>query len=90
MAAWSDGYVTDIQYTGKFYGELAPGYLAFACLRQAVRPPVLGRGSSYLELGCGQGFGLSLLAAANPERSFMGVDFHPGQIANAQRLAREA
>lgn len=90
MAAWSDGYVTDIQYTGKFFGELAPGYLAFACLRQGVRPPALGRGSSYLELGCGQGFGLNLLAAANPWMSFMGVDFHPGQIANARRLADEA
>lgn len=90
MAAWSDGYVTDIQYTGQYYPELAPGALAFACLRQAVRPPTLGRGSTYLELGCGQGFGLNLLAAANPQMQFWGVDFNPAQIANATRLAADA
>ncbi|MGH6909684.1 MAG: class I SAM-dependent methyltransferase [Phenylobacterium sp.] len=89
MAAWSDGYFTDIQYTRKFFPHMAPGLLAFACLRQGIRPPNLGPGSTYLELGCGQGFGLNLLAAANPAMQFWGVDFHPGQIANAQQLARE-
>ena len=89
MAAWSDGYVTDIQYVGRFYSELAPGALAFACLRQSVRPPALGPGSTYLELGCGQGFGLNLLAAANPAMQFWGVDFNPAHIANASRQAAE-
>lgn len=88
MAAWSDGYHTDIQYTAKSYAELAPGFLAFACLRQGVRPPDFGPGSTYLELGCGQGFGLNILAAANPAASFWGVDFHPAQIDNAIRQAR--
>ncbi|WP_296597570.1 class I SAM-dependent methyltransferase [Phenylobacterium sp.] len=90
MAGWSDGYVTEIQYTGQFYPELAPGYLAFCCLRQSIRPPALGTGATYLELGCGQGFGLNLLAAANPGMQFVGVDFNPAQIANAARLAAEA
>jgi SAM-dependent methyltransferase len=90
MAAWSDGYFTDIPYTDKFYAELAPRYLAFACLRQGVRAPRLEPGSAYLELGCGQGYGLNLLAAANPRMTFRGVDFHPGQIANARRLAEAA
>lgn len=90
MAAWSEGYFTDIPYTDKFYAELAPAYLAFACLRRGVRPPRLGPGSAYLELGCGNGFGLNLLAAANPQMSFRGVDFHPGQIETARRLAADA
>jgi SAM-dependent methyltransferase len=90
MATWSDGYFTDIQYTSQYYPEMAPGYLAMACLRQGVRPPALGPGASYLELGCGQGYGLNLLAAANPSLAFHGVDFHPGQIDNARRLARAA
>jgi len=90
MAAWSEGYVTEVPYTDRFYGELAPGYLAFACLRRGVRPPRLRPGSAYLELGCGNGYGLNLLAAANPRMDFRGVDFHPGQIDNAQRLADEA
>lgn len=88
MESWSEGYFAGVQYTRRFFYQMTPGYLAFACLRQGVRPPPLGPGSVYLELGCGQGLSLALTAAANPEMSFVGVDFHPGQIANAQRVAR--
>lgn len=88
MDAWSEGYFTDVQYTRHFFFQMSPGFMAFSCLRQGVRPPQLGPGSVYLELGCGHGFGLALMAAANPEMSFVGVDFHPGQIANGQRVAR--
>jgi SAM-dependent methyltransferase len=90
MAVWSEGYFTDVQYTGHSYPHMAPGYLRMAALLGGVRAPDLGEGSTYLELGCGQGFNLNLLAAANPQISFIGMDFHPGQIANAQRLARRA
>lgn len=90
MAAWSDGYFTDVQYTAKFFGHLTPARIAFACLRQGVRPPEIGPGATYLELGCGQGFNLNLIAAANPAIDFWGLDFHPGQIANARRLAKES
>jgi len=90
MSDWSDGYTTDVQYTAQLYRELAPTYLAFACLAQGYRPPDTGAGSTYLELGCGQGFGANLLAAANPAMRFVGVDFMPGHIANARRLADAA
>lgn len=90
MAVWSEGYFTDVQYTGHSYPHMAPGYLKLAALLGGARPPELGDGSAYLELGCGQGFNLNLLAAANPRTTFIGVDFHPGQIANAQRLAKAA
>jgi SAM-dependent methyltransferase len=90
MSEWGGGYVTNIQYTTGFYRELAPAYLSFACLLEGVRPPPMGPGAAYLELGCGQGFGTNLLAAANPGMAFTGVDFMPGHIANARRLARDA
>jgi SAM-dependent methyltransferase len=90
MSVWSEGYVTDIPYTNKVYAELAPGFLAFACARQGVRPPRLGRGARYLELGCGQGYGLALLAAANPALDFVGIDFNPAHVASARRLAAAA
>jgi SAM-dependent methyltransferase len=89
MDGWSDGYFTDVAYTRHFFFQMAPGFMAFSCLRQGVRPPRLGPGSVYLELGCGHGFGLALMAAANPEMSFVGVDFHPGQIANGQRITHQ-
>lgn len=90
MAVWSDGYFTGVQYTRKYYSHMAPANMAFACVRQGIRPPELGPGATFLELGCGQGYGLNLLAAANPAIRFFGIDFNPGQIANARSLAGAA
>ena len=44
----------------------------------------------YLELGCGQGFGLNLIAALYPDSEFVGVDFNPQHIAHARDLATSA
>jgi SAM-dependent methyltransferase len=90
MTDWSEGYVTDIEYTGQFYRELAPTYLAFVALMQGYHPPKLGKGATYCELGCGQGTGTAVLAAANPGMNFWGIDFNPAQIANAKRYAETA
>lgn len=94
MASWSAGYVLDIQYTPGFYRELAPSFLRFVAQSNSIHAPDIGgeggMGASYCELGCGQGFGTALLAAANPNTRFWGFDFNPGQIANARRLAASA
>jgi SAM-dependent methyltransferase len=90
MSSWSGGYHTEVQYTSHFHRHTAPGVLKLACLMNGVRPPALGEGAVYLELGCGQGFNLNVLAAANPGMRFVGVDFNPGQIANAQAFAAQA
>jgi SAM-dependent methyltransferase len=90
MPDWSAGYVLDIPYTSGFYRELSPAYLQFVALAQSIRPPTMVAGSTYCELACGQGFGTNLLAAANPHVRFWGMDFNPGQIANARRLAAAA
>jgi SAM-dependent methyltransferase len=89
MPDWSSGYVLDIPYTSGFYRELAPTYLQFVLRSESLRAPALGPGSTYCELGCGQGFGTALLAAANPQLRFWGFDFNPAQIANARRLAED-
>ena len=91
MATWSGGYVLDIPYTSGFYREIAPTYLDFVLAAAAgFRTPRLDRSFTYCELGCGQGFGTALLAAANPNGTFWGLDFNPAQIANARRLVAEA
>ncbi|MDX2102697.1 MAG: methyltransferase regulatory domain-containing protein [Alphaproteobacteria bacterium] len=90
MTAWSGGYVSDIPYTAGFYRETAPSHISFALAVQGMRLPPFGPGSTYCELGCGQGFGTNLLAAANPLAKFWGIDFNPAQIANAETLASEA
>ena len=59
-------------------------------LRDRVGPDVLGRGSLHdvdriLEVGCGQGIGLLLLADRFPTAQLVGVDLDPGMIRRARR-----
>jgi tRNA G46 methylase TrmB len=42
-----------------------------------------------LELGCGQGLGLCVMAAANPHMRFVGVDFNPEQIARIMEWSKK-
>jgi predicted SAM-dependent methyltransferase len=91
-AGWGGGYYTGLTYGCYSFHELAPNWLDFALLSQRQRPPRSGGEGSpfrYLELGSGMGLGLCLLAAAYPEGSFIGIDFHPSHIANSQWLAAE-
>jgi hypothetical protein len=44
----------------------------------------------YCELGCGRGYGTVLLAAANPDIEFVGVDFNPAHVGEARGLASAA
>jgi SAM-dependent methyltransferase len=83
---WTGGYVADIGYTAGFYRETAPGHLAFAALCLGRSPGRALQPRKVLELGFGQGFGLALLAAANPEIEFEGYDFNPEHVANARKL----
>ena len=87
---WAKGYVADIGYTSGFYRECNPAHMAFAALTTGRSPGLAFRPKQVLELGFGQGFGLSLLAAANPDIAFTGYDFNPEHVANAQRLVQSA
>jgi SAM-dependent methyltransferase len=87
---WSRGYVADIGYTAHFYREMTPAHLAFAALITGRSPGRALRPKQFLELGCGQGFGLALLAAANPHIDFEGCDFNPEHVAHANRVIRNA
>jgi trans-aconitate methyltransferase len=84
------GYVSDVTYTLGFYRELAPTYLNLACIVNGVDTPPLSEPSRYCELGCGRGYGTMLLAAANPNIEFVGIDFNPSHIAEARSLATRA
>jgi SAM-dependent methyltransferase len=91
-AGWGRGYYTGLPYGCYSFRELAPNWLDFALLSQRQRPPRSGGEGSpfrYLELGSGMGLGLCLLAAAYPEGTFIGIDFHPSHIAHSQWLAAE-
>ena len=87
---WSHGYNVSGGYTFGFYRETAPDWLNFAALLNGYRVPDTSGAFRYLELGCGQGFGLCLLAATYPEAEFLGIDFNPEHVAHARELARSA
>ncbi|PCD04312.1 methyltransferase [Sphingomonas spermidinifaciens] len=84
-AGWSDGYVTDLDYTYGYYRELNPAMLRLACLAANVQPPAIDD-CTYLELGFGQGVSINMHAAAAPGR-FWGIDFNPAHALHARTLA---
>jgi SAM-dependent methyltransferase len=90
MSSWTDGYVSEINYTHGFYRELTPSFLAFCMMLKGLRTPPLGPTFAYCELGCGQGFSTNLIAAANPRGDFWATDFNPAHAAGAQHLAQAA
>ncbi|QIK38586.1 methyltransferase domain-containing protein [Caldichromatium japonicum] len=89
---WNLGYNTDLGYTFGYYREQDPTWLDLCALVHGVRPPALAgeKRLRYLELGCGQGVNLCLIADCHPEVDFVGIDFNPAHIAHAQALARAA
>jgi len=84
------GYNTSVGYTFGFYREMAPGWLDLCVQAAGYEAPRRDGSFRYLELGCGQGFGLCLLAAANSGSEFVGVDIQPDHIAHARQLAESA
>src|SRR5262249_53676291 len=85
--AWMSGYTSDVAYTLGFYKELAPSFLNYVCVINGVEGIPVGDPLRYCELGCGRGYGTTLLAAANPDIEFVGIDFNPLHINEARAFA---
>lgn len=87
---WTKGYVADVGYTAGFFRQTTPSHMAFAALTIGRSPGRALKPARVIELGFGQGFGLALLAAANPDIAFEGYDFNPDHVAHARRLIETA
>jgi SAM-dependent methyltransferase len=85
------GTVLDTAYTHNAYPEMFPRALAtvLALQGRASRLDAIDSGFDYCDLGCGNGLGCNVMAAANPQGRFTGIDLNPVHIANARRLAAE-
>jgi SAM-dependent methyltransferase len=92
MNDWAGGYVTDISYLSGFYANQSPSLMALAALLNGIAARPIRRDESYhlCDVGCGVGVTALITAAANPAWHVTGLDFHPGHIAAARRLARDA
>ncbi|MGF1461689.1 MAG: methyltransferase regulatory domain-containing protein [Maricaulaceae bacterium] len=86
---WAQGYIADIPYFGSFYKDQGPPHLRLAALVAGRRAPQVEGGFRCLELGCGPGLSLAVMAAANPDAEFVGIDYNPGHVATGRRWARE-
>jgi len=91
MADVTHGYNTSVEYSLTFFREMAPGWIDL-CARIGgyAAAQRKAKAARYLELGCGQGLGLCILAATNPSVEFVGVDLQPEHIAHGEALAQAA
>lgn len=83
MSDWSEGYVTEVDYTYGYYVELNPRRATLALLASGVAP---GPMATACELGFGQGLSINMHAAGSAMR-WWGTDFNPSQAAFARTLA---
>jgi ubiquinone/menaquinone biosynthesis C-methylase UbiE len=91
MSDWGAGYVTDTAYIHDFCRVQTPAILTLAALAKNIAAPGgLGESLAYCDLGCGQGFTASIVAAANPRIQVFAADFNPAHIAGARGLAKSA
>jgi SAM-dependent methyltransferase len=88
-AGWSQGYVTDVSYTNSFFRELSPAWLNHVAMANGAHPRLLEDGFNHIDLGCGLGQSVNVLAACFPRGQFYGVDFNPAHIDTAQHLAKQ-
>jgi SAM-dependent methyltransferase len=79
----------DILYPSGFYSYQTPVMLDYVAAINGIAPAAAGGAPfTYLDLGCGDGFTIILLAAIYPCCRFIGIDFNPGHIAVGRALAR--
>ncbi|MGV2388328.1 MAG UNVERIFIED_CONTAM: hypothetical protein LVR29_08415 [Microcystis novacekii LVE1205-3] len=48
--SWTEGYVSEVNYTSGFYGELSPLKLGLATLIKSIQPPDSSQEFTYCEL----------------------------------------
>lgn len=89
MADSNTSYMTEVSYPTQFHREHAPVWLE-AVLKALGRPAPASKSLVQCEVGCGSGFGLCVLAAANRDVAFHGIDINPRHIADATALAKDA
>lgn len=87
--SWAHGYVADSPYTFAYQPAQAPGNLALICAMMGVAWEPRAR-MVVADIGCGRGYTVNTLAAANPGWTVLGLDYNPAHIAEAISVAEAA
>jgi SAM-dependent methyltransferase len=80
-------YPLDLPYPAHVHREASPAWIRAATIALGQRAGDPARALRYLDLGCGNGLGTALLAAANPGDHFTGIDLNAHHIAEGRALA---
>ena len=88
-ANWNHGYVADSPYTFAYQAAQSPGNLALICAMMGVAWEPRAR-MVVADIGCGRGYTVNTMAAANPGWTVLGLDYNPAHIAEAAAIAEQA
>ncbi len=83
MSTWNQGYVTSVEYTYGYYGELNPSLAAFNLAYAGVDSSKV---KTACDLGFGQGVSVSIHSAAQTTQ-WWGTDFNPQHAVFAHGLS---
>jgi ubiquinone/menaquinone biosynthesis C-methylase UbiE len=86
----SSQYTQDVEFNSAFGALQAPVHLYTAACLCGVPAAPINQHFRYLDLACGNGLTLSLLADAYPLADFVGIDINPDHIAGARKRAAKA
>jgi len=87
-----DGYVGDSLYPSSFHPNFAPPNVDAMLVHAGIASPRrIGPRAPFtmVDIGCGDGVGLILNAAAHPEGHFIGIDGNPDHVARGTVIATE-
>jgi SAM-dependent methyltransferase len=76
-----------LAYPTYFHHVQAPAHLNYICALNGLSGPNLNNAFTYCEIGCGTGLTTYVLAAANPDGYFVGIDLSPTHVTQATQRA---
>ena len=80
-------YTQDVAFNSDFGALQTPVHLTTAALVSGYPAGKVAGDFRYLDLACGNGHTLTILASAHPEAEFVGVDINPAHIDHGKALA---
>ncbi|MGY8899839.1 MAG: methyltransferase domain-containing protein [Paraglaciecola sp.] len=83
-------YTQDVEFNSDFGALQTPVHICTAAMLCGYDGVNINGSFRYLDIACGNGHTLSILADAYPQAEFVGIDINPAHIAKASELARQA
>lgn len=86
-AASKSTYTQDVEFSSSFGALQAPAHLYTSAALNDLSAPRVDQPFRYLDLACGDGMTLAMLADAHPHAEFVGIDINPAHVTRAKERA---